>query len=370
MKPVTLLITSLCVGFTASSGLAAPAWPKPPVRDPANPDYVTAAVLPDGAVPPSDREGNYVLGPTHPPAPELVKKETGLKGSVRTFTLSSSLSRFYPGVMREAETFGVPDPGNPAKLIVTTSHAAPYERTVTVYIPPGYVPGVISPFIVGADGPDPTLFQAIDGLIAEGKLPSMIAISVGNGGGDAQGSERGLEYDVLSPRYADFVEAEILPEVEKRFGVRLSKDPEARATTGGGSAGSASFIMAWFHPELYHRTLVYSGTFVNHQWPFDPALPGGAYELPSHLVAETPSKPLRIWMEVGDSDLYNPNIMRDGMHDWVEANEKLARSLAYKGYDYQFVFARNATHVDPAVVAQTLPEALQWLWRGYKPTTR
>ena len=34
----------------------------------------------------------------------------------------------------------------------------------------------------------------------------MIAISIGNGGGDAQGSERGLEYDTMSGRYAEFVE--------------------------------------------------------------------------------------------------------------------------------------------------------------------
>ena len=34
----------------------------------------------------------------------------------------------------------------------------------------------------------------------------MIAISIGNGSGDAQGSERGLEYDTMSPLYAEFVE--------------------------------------------------------------------------------------------------------------------------------------------------------------------
>jgi len=30
------------------------------------------------------------------------------------------------------------------------------------------------------------------------------------------------------------------------------------------------------------------------------------------------------------------------------------------------VFARNAGHTDRAVKAQTLPEALEWLWRGYR----
>jgi hypothetical protein len=70
-------------------------------------------------------------------------------------------------------------------------------------------------------------------------------------------------------------------------------------------------------------------------------------------------------MEVGDKDLYNPNVMRDNMHDWVEANERMAKVLAAKGYHYQFVFAENAGHVDRATRMQTLPEALEYLWQGY-----
>jgi hypothetical protein len=43
----------------------------------------------------------------------------------------------------------------------------------------------------------------------------------------------------------------------------------------------------------------------------------------------------------------------------------MARVLAAKGYRYQFVFARNAVHCDRGVKQQTLPAALEWLWRGY-----
>jgi len=35
---------------------------------------------------------------------------------------------------------------------------------------------------------------------------------------------------------------------------------------GGSSGGSAALIMAWYHPELYHRVLTYSGTYVNQQY--------------------------------------------------------------------------------------------------------
>ena len=51
----------------------------------------------------------------------------------------------------------------------------------------------------------------------------MIAISIANGGGDAQGSERGLEYDTMSGRYAEFVEKEVLPLVEKQYNVKLTQ---------------------------------------------------------------------------------------------------------------------------------------------------
>jgi hypothetical protein len=70
-------------------------------------------------------------------------------------------------------------------------------------------------------------------------------------------------------------------------------------------------------------------------------------------------------MEVGDRDNFNPNALHDEMHDWVVANERMAKALADKGYHYQFVFARNAGHTDRDVRAQTLPEALEYIWQGY-----
>jgi len=53
------------------------------------------------------------------------------------------------------------------------------------------------------------------------------------------------------------------------------------------------------------------------------------------------------------------------MHDWVLANQLMAKVLAEKGYKYQFVFAQNAGHCDRAVKQQTLPQALEWLWQDY-----
>jgi enterochelin esterase-like enzyme len=337
--------------------------PKPGARDPNGKGFVEAKELADGEAPPADAEGNFIIGPTHKPAAEMSVRKDVPQGTIFNLTMKSSDSKMYPGIARDQGTFGSPDPNDPAKLIVKTSHPAAYTRRVAVYVPKQYEPGTEAPFIVGADGPDGNLFKALDNLIAEKKVPVTVAISIGNGSGDAQGSERGLEYDTMSGKYAEFVESEVLPLVERECKVKLTKDPDKRATTGCSSGAACALIMAWYHPEWYHRVLSYSGTYVNQQWPSNPETPGGAWEFHRTLVPNSPPKPLRIWMEVGDRDLLNPNSMRDDMHDWVAANENLARELRKKGYHYQFVFARNANHCDGGVKQQTLPEALEWLWK-------
>jgi enterochelin esterase-like enzyme len=349
----------------APSTQTAPPRPAPPTRDPNAPGFVTARELPDGTVPAPNVDGNFIIGPTHNPAPEMAALDTVPQGKIYEFTMSSVDSERYPGIARDQGTFGTPDPNDPAKLVVSTSRPAPYTRRVAVYVPSQYVPGTTVPFIVGADGPDPLLFTALNNLIAQKRVPVMIAISIGNGSGDAQGSQRGLEYDTMSGRYAEFVETEVLPLVEKQSNVKLTRDPEGRATMGCSSGAAAALSMAWYRTDLYHRVLSYSGTYVNQQWPPNPETPGGAWEFHRTLIPNSPTKPIRIWMHVSDRDLYNPNTMRDNMHDWVVANEHMATVLAEKKYHYQFVFARNAGHCDRATKLQTLPVALEWLWQGY-----
>src|SRR6188768_364368 len=111
------------------------ARPTPPTRDPHTPGYVKATELPDGTLPSATAEGNFIIGPTHTAAPETMVHEGVPQGTVYNFTMSSADSKIYPGIARDQGTFGVPDPSNPAKLDVTTSHPAPYTRRVSVYVP-------------------------------------------------------------------------------------------------------------------------------------------------------------------------------------------------------------------------------------------
>ena len=99
--------------------------PTPPTRDPNTPGYVTARELPDGAIPAPDADGNFIIGPTHAPAPEAVAQEGVPQGTVYNFTMSSADSKIYPGIARDPGTFGTVDPGDPAKLVETIPSARP-----------------------------------------------------------------------------------------------------------------------------------------------------------------------------------------------------------------------------------------------------
>jgi enterochelin esterase-like enzyme len=363
------MLTTSCA-MSADAPAASTAPPAPPTRlfdAPGAPHFTVTKGK--GANAPVNANGNFVIGPDYVAAPELAVNPAVPQGSVQQFVMESQDSRFYPGIGRDV--FGTVDPANPKTLVVAT-HPTPYQRTITVYIPEQYQRGTSAPFIVTHDGPklgapDMRLPHVLDNLIAAKRVPAMIAVMIQNGGGDAQGSERGLEYDTMSGKFAEFIQAEVLPQVEKHYDVKLTDDPEGRATMGCSSGAAAAFTMAWYHSQWYHRVISYSGTFVNQQWPFDPQTPDGAwgYHGEQGLIAQSALKPIRMWMHVGDRDLFNPNVMRDDMHDWVAANHRMATVLADKGYQYQYVFALDSGHCDRKVREQTLPQALEWVWRGY-----
>jgi iron(III)-enterobactin esterase len=367
--PVTRLPTAPGTPALIAAGPGAAEQAKAALQKPASDSDATnnPTEAPAGVNPPLDVDGNFLIGPVYVRAPETELNTNVPQGRIEQFTMYSTDSKFYPGIARDK--FGTVDPNNPKTLIVET-HPAPYTRTITVYVPRQYEPGTEAPFIVTHDGPrlgrtDTTLTRTLDNMIAAKRLPAMVAVMIANGGGDAQGSERGLEYDTMSGKFAEFIEAEVLPLVEKNCGVKLTKDPDGRAAMGGSSGGAAALEMAWYHPEWYHRVITYSGTYVNQQWPFNPETPDGAWDFHAKLIPQGDPKPIRLWMEIGDHDLLNPNVMRDNMHDWVEANNRMAAVLKAKGYHYQYVYALKAGHVDGAVRNQTLPQALEWVWEGY-----
>src|SRR5260370_10241269 len=104
--------------FTATRGTApsksgSAGWGKFPTRDPHTPGFVAAQHFPAGANAPVNADGNFGLGPTHTPAPE-VQLDLGVpQGKVIEFVMNSTASKIYPGIARDPGPFGTPDPTHP-----------------------------------------------------------------------------------------------------------------------------------------------------------------------------------------------------------------------------------------------------------------
>ncbi len=270
--------------------------------------------------------------------------------------------------------------GDDATLNPENQHA--FTRDIYVYVPASYQDGDEAPLLVIQDGPGPLdlVSRALDNLTISSdpdrRLPAFVAIAVQNGGDDSKGSERGLEYDTMSDRYARFIETEVLPAVRDNADIKaaypnfaLTSDPEGKAGLGCSSGGAAVLTMGWFRPDLFARLITYSGTFVDQQdddAAEEAMFPLGAWEYHSglELIKNTSPKPLRIFLHVSENDL-GAGAPEADHHNWPMANQRTAAALAEQDYHYRFVFAKNAGHCDGKVFDLTLADTLVWTWRGW-----
>jgi len=226
-----------------------------------------------------------------------------------------------------------------------------------VYVPAQYnaaSPAAVMVFQDGSGYKDyvPTVF---DNLIAKKDMPVTVGVFIQPGvlkeGGRAN---RSFEYDTLSDQYARFLLEEILPEVEKT--VKLRHDAGSRAIGGASSGGICAFTVAWERPAEFTRVMSWIGSFTN--IASGPTVRAGGHNYEA-MVRKTPKKPIRVFLQDGANDLDNAN------GNWPLANQTLAKSLAYAGYDYRFEFG-HGFHSNRHGRAM-LPDTLRWLWRGYQP---
>jgi enterochelin esterase-like enzyme len=311
-------------------------------------------------------DGDYMVGPTYTKSPDLMAKGMPA-GKTFQFTMNSTSSMIFTGMA--------------TTLLAANQHS--FTRSVTVYVPAKYKDGTAAPFMVIQDGPGQlsNVQVALDNLTQSTdptrQLPTFVAIAVQNGGGDGVGSERGLEYDTVSDRYAQFVETEVLPAVLSNAALKaafpnfaLTTDPEGRGTVGCSSGSAAALTMGWFHPEWFHRIVTYSGTFVDQQNPAqtaDQALyPLGAWDYHSDLalIVNTAPKPLHVFVNANEMDngYDTPESMH---HNWLMANLRTAAELQAQGYHYRFVEGLGAGHCDQRVQDLTMADTLLWVWQGY-----
>jgi enterochelin esterase family protein len=318
--------------------------------------------------PSSKGDGHHVVGPSYPIDPDLTDRGNP-KGRQFEFKMRLADSKVFRGDDTTLE---------PAKKAVRT------ERKIFVYIPAAYRDGTPAPVLVTHDGPSQLKLvrNALDNLTIsknpERSLPPFIVVSIENGGNDGKNSERGLEYDTMSDRFARFINDEVFPAVLADPAIHaayprlaITGNPWGRATMGCSSGGAAAMTMAWFRPDLFRRVIAYSGTFVDQQdddAPEEAKFPLGAWEYHSSLklIANSPKKPLRLFTHVSEND-NRAKDPEETYHNWVMAGERTAAALKDKGYHYRYVFSRATGHCDSKVFELTLADTLVWTWQGYRP---
>ncbi len=233
------------------------------------------------------------------------------------------------------------------------------KRRYSVYVPAQYDASKPAALMVFQDGhayADPKgQFRAttvMDNLIHEGSMPVTIGIFIDPGsknplpekrGWKPTPSNRSFEYDTLSDQYARFLIEEILPEVGKSY--NLTDDPDQRAICGISSGGICAWNVAWYRPDSFRKVLSHVGSFVN--------IRGG--NNCEALIRKEDKRPIRVFLQDGAGDLDN----RHG--NWPLANQEMAASLAFRDYDYKFVFGEGGHNGQHG--GAILPDSLRWLWR-------
>lgn len=224
-----------------------------------------------------------------------------------------------------------------------------------VYVPAQYKAETPACVMVFQDGQNAKNYTPVmfDNLIAKGDMPITVGIFLSPGTRSDGRSNRSFEYDTLSDQYARFLLEEILPEVEKTYPLR--HDAASRAIGGISSGGICAWTVAWERPNEFSKVLSWVGSFTNIQHGTTFREGGHNYEA---MVRKAPKRPIRMFMQDGENDLDNAN------GNWPLANQTLAKSLAFAGYDFKFVYG-SGFHSDRHGRA-IMPDSLRWLWRDYK----
>ena len=231
-------------------------------------------------------------------------------------------------------------------------------HTFQVYVPDQYDGKRPAALYVGLDGVLCNAPHVMDSLIAAKKMPCAIGVFLQPGvikadDGTVLRYNRCYEFDNTTDVFARFLETELLPVVEqmktaKGKPIRLSQQPQDRMIFGLSSGGIAAFNAAWHRPDLFGKVYTGVGTFV--------AMRGGN-DLQA-LVRKTEPLPLRIFIQDGSNDVWNPLFGH-----WYEGNQMLASALQFAGYDVQTDWSDGAHNVKRAT--EIFARVMEWMWRDW-----
>ena len=249
--------------------------------------------------------------------------------------------------------------GEVIKFVMNESLRYPgTEREVLVYVPQQYRDTAPACLLVCMDGILYDATTVLDNLIASGEMPVTIGVFINPGvvydeDRNVVRYNRCKEFDSTDDNWAQFIEQEVLPQVralktKNGQAINISSDPNDCAITGASSGGIAAFTAAWNRPDMFSRVYTTVGTFV--------AMRGG-HEYPA-IVRKTEPKPLRIYMQDGWYDVWNPIF-----GEWFEYNLLMESAFNFAGYEAFHVWNRGNHSIKYGTLA--FPDAMRWLWKGY-----
>ncbi len=237
------------------------------------------------------------------------------------------------------------------------------ENGFQIYVPAQYDPSKPACLLVKLDGLGAFEATVLDNLIAKKEVPVIIGVGItpgtvwkdpaGTANRAASRFNRSYEFDSTNDHFPDYVLNELLPAVQKlktKDGrpIRISPDGNDHAATGGSTGGIGSFTLAWRRPDQFRRVYSVIGTFVSMR---------GGSDYPV-LIRKTDPKPIRIFLEDGAIDAWNPLF-----GTWYDANLNMESALTFAGYDVAHAWGTHGHDGRPGQVI--FPDVMRWLWRDY-----
>ena len=128
----------------------------------------------------------------------------------------------------------------------------------------------------------------------------------------------------------------------------LTDNPAGHAIGGASSGGICSFTAAWERPDQFGRVFSTIGSFTNIRG-------GNAYP---YLIRVTERKPFRVFLADTTNDIDNQ------FGSWPLANDMIFAALKYMKYDVEFTRGEGGHNSNYA--GSIFPDAMKWLWRGWK----
>ena len=207
--------------------------------------------------------------------------------------------------------------GSVTQVLFKTTHAPFTDQPVWVYMPPKFSKEKKYPVLYVLDGVSTLysrpLLNVVNNLIHDNAIEPIVIVFVNF-------EDRWREYVAESKEFAKLLAEEMVPFIEKSFGV--ANIPDKRAIMGASASGHAAVVAALLYPDVLGNVASQGGGAGGY-----PGLNPIANEALDSYLKKKDSTPLRkIYTEVGSFDLEFPQdkiVFADGVEQF---NKRLTQN--------------------------------------------